>query len=99
MARRLFGSWKALLESCGIGYESVAQRVRRTPEGIVKKIRTAKKLGWDLSYTGMLRRDSRLLASGATFFGNWSRALEAAGIDPDLAMARVRNSRDREKRP
>jgi hypothetical protein len=90
MARLLFGSWRALLESCGIANASVAHRLRWTPERVLKGIRAAKTSGWDLSYSGMLRRDSRLLAIGASTFGNWSKALEAAGIDPGHYMPRAK---------
>ena len=81
---------EVLLKTCGISYESVAQRVRQTHEGILKKIRAAVTLGWDLSYSGMLRHDSRLLANGASYFGNWSRALVAAGINPRRNMVRAK---------
>jgi len=87
-ARHLFGSWKNLIESCGLPYRKIAQRVRWSRQALLDEIRWAFQNGLDMSYAGTLKRDSALLATANDRFGKWSSALKAAGIDPRLAMQR-----------
>jgi hypothetical protein len=53
-----------------------------TKQRVIEKIKKRKTSNKPLGYSAV-RRDNRLLVSAACYhFGNWSRALEAAGLNP-----------------
>ncbi|HOY63795.1 MAG: hypothetical protein BWY28_01675 [bacterium ADurb.Bin236] len=56
-------------------------RVKWTKEKIVKRILSLHKLGEDLSNSNVKRIDGALVGAATAYFGNWSAALEAAGLD------------------
>jgi hypothetical protein len=56
-------------------------RVKWTKEKIVKRILSLHKLGEDLSNSNAKRIDGALVGAATSYFGNWSAAIEAAGLD------------------
>ena len=80
-ARRLFGSIQKAVEASGFNYSDIKKRGNWTDESIKAKIRDYYERGEDISQISMLKLDSRLLAAGQKFFGAWSKAVTAAGIN------------------
>jgi hypothetical protein len=80
-AERLFGSWRAAIESCGLDYEEVKSRRRKwTPRLIVDEVLILKQRGIRLNSktVRILRRD--LHDAAYAYFGSWGQAVEAAGF-------------------
>ena len=80
-ARRIFGNIQKAVEAAGYNYGDIKKRGTWTRESITAKIRKYYKDGVDISQINMLEEDSKLLAAGQKFYGAWSRAVRAAGID------------------
>jgi hypothetical protein len=81
-ALRLFGSWRAGLARAGIPYEQVSRRgpfERWTRERILEEIREIIHEGKESDYLFLQSRHSKLYAAARNHFGNWAKALEAAG--------------------
>jgi hypothetical protein len=83
-----FGSYRKAVESAGIDYATVLRRPRWTRKLIISLIKSAKRNGDDLNWsTVTIRRDDLGRAAFASLqprlFGQWDRALQAAGLDPD----------------
>jgi len=96
-ARRLFGNIQKAVEAAGYDYGDVKKRGTWTRETITGKIREYYNQGLDISQIAMLDMDSKLLAAGQKFFGAWSRAVTAAGIDYAQVKSRRREAKRRLK--
>ena len=83
-AYRLFGTWRQALAEAGV--ETQAPRPRRwSLERIQSDIRQLAAEGRDLSYAAMRASVPRLVTAAYRHpqLGNWTRALEAAGVATD----------------
>ncbi len=83
-----FGSYRKAVEKAGIDYAEVSRRPRWTKPLIIKLIKNAKRKGEDLHWSAVTkRRDELGKAAFASLqrrlFGQWDRALHAAGLDAD----------------
>jgi hypothetical protein len=83
-----FGSYRKAVESAGIDYATVLRRPRWTRKQIITLIKSAKRNGTELHWSAVThRKDDLGRAAFASLqprlFGNWDRALQAAGLDPD----------------
>jgi hypothetical protein len=83
-----FGSYRNAAQRAGIDYERVLRRPRWSKQAIITQIKQAKRRGEDLHWSAVTKRNDEL--SRAAFaslqprlFGNWARALHAAGLDAD----------------
>lgn len=95
-AYRLFGSWREALEEAGV--EAPASRPRKwTLERIVVEVRRLASEGQDVSYAAMRGSSPRLVQAAYRHpeLGNWSKALEAAGLAPEKYQKRKRWSRQK----
>ena len=103
-AERYFGNWPAAVREAGIDYERVreagrqrrSERIRKwSRERIVAEIRRLQRAGEDLSWGVMERKYQPLCAAAVKrcYFGSWSAALAAAGIDYEQVKAAARTSR------
>lgn len=61
---------------------------QRTPEWVLRVLRRRHSRGLRVDKHAVAREDRNLLVRGATFFGSWSRALEAANIPPETVNRR-----------
>jgi hypothetical protein len=82
-----FGSYRRAVEKAGIDYAQIVRRPRWTKARITQILKRASRAREDLNWSSVTRRRDDL--GNAAFaslqprlFGNWGRALHAAGIDP-----------------
>ncbi len=92
-ARRLFDNIENAVEAAGVKYSDVKKRCSWSEDDITNRIRELYKKGEDITQISMLKSDSKLLAAGQKFYGAWSRAVEAAGIDYSQAKQRRREQK------
>jgi hypothetical protein len=83
-----FGSFQKAVEQAGIDYEQVRRRPRWTKVKIIQVIKKARREGQDLYWSAVIQRRDELgkaafAALQPRLFGNWVRALHAAGLDAD----------------
>jgi len=83
-----FGSYRRAVESAGIDYATVLRRPRWTRQAIVALIKSGSRKGEKLHWSAVTRRRDELgRAAFASLqprlFGQWDRALKAAGLDAD----------------
>jgi hypothetical protein len=82
-ARRRFGNWGTAVERAGLDYGKIRRRRRWSKDQIVQEIQDLRSTGADL-HSGEIRQQNPALfaaACKARFFGSWSGALEAAGVN------------------
>jgi hypothetical protein len=86
---KLFGSWGEALRQAGAAPAPPLPR-GRTLESILARIRQMAATGQNLSYAAVREHDHRLAGAACRHpaLGNWSRALELAGV-----VGRTRNAR------
>lgn len=89
-ARRFFTNIEKAVEAAGFSYGKVRKRCSWSEQEIARRIRKYNARGKDISQSAMLIEDSRLLAAGQKFFGSWSNAVEAAGLNYASVKARRR---------
>jgi len=103
-AERYFGNWPSAVRATGVDYEQVrasgrrrrSERLRKwSRERIVAEIRRLHQAGEDLSWAVMERKYQALCAAAVKkcYFGSWSAALAAAGIDYEQIKAAARAAR------
>ena len=81
-----FGSYRRAVEAAGIEYSTVLRRPRWTKARIIALIKSAHRRGQQLNWSSVTRRRDELgraafAALQPRLFGNWQRALHAAGLD------------------
>lgn len=95
-AYALFGTWRKAIDESGV--DAPRSRARHwTVERITIEIRRMVAEGEDVSHSGARRVNGRLVAAAYRHpeLGNWGKALQAAGLDPEEHRRRRRWSRDR----
>jgi len=85
-----FKSYRNAVEKAGIDYAEVSRRPRWTKQHVIAAIKAAKRKGQDLNWASVTKRRDELGKAGfaaiqGRLFGNWNRALHAAGLDSDEA--------------
>lgn len=88
-AYKLFGGWREAIAQAGA--TAPEGRARNwTVERIVAEVRGMAAQGRDLSYSGALEANPRVVAAAYRNpeLGNWGRALEAAGLAPEAHRRR-----------
>jgi hypothetical protein len=83
-----FKSYRRAVEQAGIDYATVLRRPRWTRGKIIALIKSARRRGEELHWSAVTRRRDELgkaafAALQPRLFGNWHRALHAAGLDAD----------------
>ncbi|HTW95701.1 MAG TPA: hypothetical protein VMD30_12940, partial [Tepidisphaeraceae bacterium] len=83
-----FGSYRRAVEAAGIDYATVLRRPRWSKGRIIALIKAARRRGEDLYWSAVTRRRDELgkaafAALQPRLFGQWHRALQAAGLDAD----------------
>ncbi len=85
---RLFGSWKATIEACGIDYDEVRRYRRWTKAKVLKEIKALKEAGQPISSKHTQDHHKPLYQAALKRFGSWNNTLKAAGIDHKRVMLR-----------
>ncbi|MCA9317445.1 MAG: hypothetical protein KDB73_18310 [Planctomycetes bacterium] len=87
------GGWMALLASVGAKPAGATPRRDWTAKAVLAAIRRRKRDGRGLGASAVMADGGGLYQQGWKFFGSWTEALRAAGVDPDRARQRVRWTR------
>lgn len=87
-----FGSWKAGIEAAGLSYDDVRVTKVACPvwgkDKIAAVIQRRYKLKQPLNSNHIQTKEPRLYASAVKYFGGWSQAIKAAGLDYSLLRKR-----------
>jgi len=85
-SQRLFGCWYKALRAAGLTPTEIREIQRRkwTRALVVERIGRRQEEGKALNAAAVLKDDAKLLNTGTKIFGNWARALRAAGLDPKI---------------
>jgi hypothetical protein len=82
-----FGSYRQAIQKAEIPYDEVLRRPRWTKQSIIAEIKNARRAGTELHWSAVSKRRDELgraaFASLQPRFGQWHRALQAAGLDAD----------------
>ena len=81
-----FGSFRQAVEDAGIDYADVLRRPRWSTARIIELIKKAKRAGEELNWGAVCKRHDELghaafASLQKRLFGNWNKALAAAGVD------------------
>ncbi len=87
-AERLFGSWKAAIEACGIDYSKVRKYKVWNRSKVLKEIRDLHSKHEMIHSQNAQRNYKALYMAAIKRFGNWGNAVESAGIDYDTVRRR-----------
>lgn len=94
-ARRTFGSWRNAIVAAGIAPERVLSWERWSPAKILAKIRLISRRNRPLSVMEMDQRYGNVVSAARRHFGSWSKAVQAAGVDPTKLKRVVPWNRER----
>jgi len=86
---RLFGMWDDAMQAAGINPDRVRRHRRWSHKAVIERIRRRDALGLPLNAGAVQRSEATLASAAERWFGSWSDALEAAGIDPERWRRRV----------
>jgi hypothetical protein len=83
-----FGSYRGAMAAAGLPYEQFLRRPRWSKQTIIAQIKKARRAGEELHWSAVSKRKDELgKAAFASLqkrlFGQWHRALHAAGLDAD----------------
>ncbi|MEI6217853.1 MAG: hypothetical protein WCP86_03060 [bacterium] len=85
-ARKFFVTWGAAVEAAGVDYAVVCKQRRKYPsaDAVIAEIRRRQEAGLPIRGTGFTlgpQRDPALHSTAKKDFGDWRKALEAAGVN------------------
>jgi hypothetical protein len=77
-----FGSYRQAVQAAGIDYTTIRRRRSWTKPSVVQELQDLQKRGQDLSTMALLRHSASLYRAAGFYFGSYTKALHAVGIDP-----------------
>ena len=80
-AERTFGSWGEAIESCGLNYSLIKKYKSWTRQTVLDEIRRLAKEGEPLFSQHAQNHHKPLYMAAIKRFGNWGKAIQAAGVD------------------
>ncbi|MFA6103311.1 MAG: hypothetical protein WCV67_15685 [Victivallaceae bacterium] len=80
-AERIFGSWGEAIESCGLDYSLIKKYKSWTKQAVLDEIRRLAKEGEPLFSQNAQKQHKPLYMAAIKRFGNWGKAIQAAGVD------------------
>jgi len=91
-AKNAFRSWRRALAAAGILPEmsQIPHNKKWDKQRIIEMIQERHRQGKPLRYTQVKRDHATLAHAAKTYFGNWSKALAAAGLAPEPRRSRRR---------
>jgi len=81
-ARRFFGSWRNAIRAAGIMPERVLTWERWSPAKVLMIIRRLAHRDRPLSGPQLERRYGSMMSAARRYYGSWTKAVLAAGVDP-----------------
>jgi hypothetical protein len=94
-AIRFFGSWDAAMARLGINpdeYRRQSPGIRLSPEEVIRGLKARRQKRLPLNESALSQSDLRLYNAARRRFGSYSKALEAAGIEPRSVSLKNRYS-------
>jgi hypothetical protein len=88
-AIRRFCGWNGALQAAGIDPAEVRQRIPWSRQSIVRRIRQLARAGSALNSAAIKQSESDVMGAAIRHYGSWSKALVAAGLDPDLCRIQL----------
>lgn len=82
-AIRRFGGWNGALQAAGIDPAQIRQRIPWSRQSTIRRIRQLAQEGRALNSAAIQQSESDVMGAAVRHFGSWSKALVAAGFDPD----------------
>lgn len=86
---RTYGMWDDAMRAAGIDPKRVRRHRRWSHAAVVERIQQRDALGLPLNAGAVQRSEATLANAAERWFGSWSEALDAAGIDPERWRRRV----------
>ncbi|MEI8247622.1 MAG: hypothetical protein WCI51_17435 [Lentisphaerota bacterium] len=80
-AERIFGSWGEAIESCGLDYSLIKKYKSWTRQAVLDEIRRLAKEGEPLFSQNAQKQHKPLYMAAIKRYGNWGKAIQAAGVD------------------
>lgn len=80
---REFGNRKKACVAAGLDYVALTSRRRWTNEEVVREIKLLHEMDEDLSGSNMMAHHTGLILAAMGKFGDWEKAISAAGLDYD----------------
>jgi hypothetical protein len=80
-AERIFGSWGEAIESCVLDYSLIKKYKSWTRQAVLDEIRRLAKEGEPLFSQNAQKQHKPLYMAAIKRFGNWGKAIQAAGVD------------------
>ena len=80
-AERTFGSWGGAIEACGLDYSLIKKYKSWTKQSVLDEIRRLAKEGEPLFSQHAQNHHKPLYMAAIKRFGNWGKAIQAAGVD------------------
>lgn len=81
-SRRIFGSWRNAIRCAGITPNRVLTRERWSPARILVMVRHLSRRDHPLTTDQLERRYGNLVSAARRYFGSWTKAVLAAGVEP-----------------
>src|SRR4051812_19148836 len=88
LQRRLFGRWDRALAAAGLDADDVSQYRSWDRNTVTFELRARQRDGEPLNSGAVQREDPGLHAAAVRRFGNYEKALRAAGVDPNEVRRR-----------
>ena len=80
-AERIFGSWGEAIEACGLDYSKIKKYKSWSRQAVIDEIRKLSKEGELLFSQNAQKNYKPLYMASIKRFGNWGKAIQAAGVD------------------
>ena len=97
-AERIFGSWGEAIESCGLDYSLIKKYKSWTRQSVRDEIRRLAQEGEPLFSQNAQDHHKPLYMAAIKRFGNWGKALQAAGLDyKSVSLRRSKSKADIKK--
>jgi hypothetical protein len=80
-AERIFGSWGAAIEACGLDYNLIKKYKSWTRQTVLDEIKRLTQESEPLFSQNAQKRHKPLYMAAIKRFGNWGKAIQAAGVD------------------
>jgi hypothetical protein len=80
-----FGTWETALQYAGVDPRRLSAKQGYTSEYVLRRLQCLCRDGYSLKAADCQRRDRRLWEAARRYFGTWRKALEAAGLNLQLA--------------
>lgn len=93
-ARRYVGSWEKAIQAAGLDYGEIRRKSFWNRKRIVSRIKELRSEGKPLYVSAAEKAYCGLVGAATMYFGSWSRAIQAAGLD----YSRIKRQKDWSKK-